>query len=269
MYECYCYERIYSDENQLDICYKCNPEINKKVSIIDEKSTIYSTYKDIYLQNEQNIIELSCEIFDDIYIKHRRKNRICCAFTCLYFAKYIIYEGIGSIQYINSLEEKNIDKRYILDRKNLHFKIYNIRLNIQSLSKHVMLNPFDYYHVNDVILNVMYLIKFNNFNISSIDIYNLKYNCMNNHIDVGVAICILFFIKMNKKEYIKSIYSLNNKNRYKITIDCNFLNTYTIVNNTLNIVKDYSFIDMKCIKCKSNNIFKETGLCLKHSIYEL
>lgn len=260
--ECYCLEQNF------DYCYICNPESRQIIKV--NKSSIYDTFKDKYCQNEQNVVELACSIFDDITIKHRRKNRIICAFTCLYFAKYNIYKGIGSIEYIDSLISKNIDKEYILDRKNLHFKIYNIRLNMESLSKHILLNTFDYFHINDVILNTMYLINYQNFNIDDIDIYDLKQNYENIHIDIGVAICILYLIEKDQKEYIKDIYTLNNKNKYRITIDCNFMSVYALVNVTLGKhCMDYSTILKKCTNCKSNIVFKDTNLCLKHSIYNL
>lgn len=260
--ECFCLERNF------DYCYICNPE--SKPILDDNSSTISHIFKDVYKQNEQNVIELACSIFDDIKIKHRRKNRIGCAFTCLYFAKYIIYKGIGSIEYIDSLINKNVDEKYILDRKKLHYKIYSIRLNIVSLSKHILLNTFDYFHVNDVILNTMYLIKYDKFNIDDVDIHRLLQNYVNIHTDVGVAICILYLIEKDDKDYIKLIYTLNNKNRYNITIDCNFMSVYTLVNITLckqNI--DYSTTLKKCLKCKSRIVFKDTNLCLKHSIYNL
>lgn len=260
--DCWC------PEQTNEYCYKCNPE---RVAIKHEEiSTIYNTFRDIYLEHEQKVIELACQIFDDITIKHRRKNRIVCAFTCLFLAKYIIYKGIGSIQYIDILRSKNVDKEYILDRKKLHFKIYNIRLNIESISKHILLNTFDYIHINDVILNTMYLIKYDSFNIDDIDIYDIITNNYENiHIDIGVAICILYLIEKDQKEYIKDIYTLNNKNRYKITIDCNFMSVYALVNSTLNRTINYTRIDQKCIKCKSRIVFKDTILCLKHSIYNL
>jgi hypothetical protein len=261
-YQCYC------PEPNIDFCYICNPEDRPIYN--NDTWTIYNTFKDIYKQNEQNVLELACSIFDDIKIKHRRKNRICCAFTCLFLAKYIIYKGIGSIEYIDSLHIKNIDKEYILDRKKLHFKIYSIRLNIESISKHMLLNTFDNFHINDVILNTMYLIKYDNFNIDDVDIHGLTQNYVNIHIDIGVAICILYLIEMNQKEYIKSIYTLNNKNRYKITIDCNFMSVYQLVNVTLGRnIDNYDLIDKKCINCKSHIVFKDTNLCLKHSIYNL